>query len=1562
MGSRDRENTNVFGDETIIHEEEKSEEDMEIEEIMNEPEESEKIIRCKKCRRQKFGHPLPFGMENCQLSRIEDDSELKKDDKSKHEKRKELRNKKRKTSQDGNTSDPKKKKEESDDSSDTDQDLKAMLEEEKKLQSLVKKSTADVKKAEAERKEAMSDELRKWERRNEELRKTIENNKNKESKVRDGAKRKENDDQKKQKDYSPKRNQSHPSSRKNHDRSPSSRKNHDRSPPRRKNHESRSKYSRNDSYQTHRNDHHDIPSRRNHDSPPSRRNNFNPSDYKDWYDENDRDRMDQRHPRRGDYYRESSRQSRRSRERRKSPSHRNKKSTEHSDVNLTVVQELRRIGEERQEDRKIDPPPGWQESISYNAWARSIRVWSDVKAKPQRKTQLLIEMLKKDETRKGLKEMIISEVVENDEFDYKDEGAIDTILEKIKEFMEESEWTRNLALAKDFENFCQKDGETNRDYVGRFSNLETKLRNEKAGISNMFLAGWLMNRSKISQAEKNNILANFDVDEKETVLKNLKKKIRNMDISRTNKDPKETLYGDFRSNNRSKSRSFHRGSRDKSREGSKFNRRNYSNGRSGSRGGKPYQENRNSRDNKDNYRNSRSPNNVKRTYTCENFRVNKNKSIFEEEVENRALVDSGCPEMVCGEEWMKTFEHSTDMIYEKVDMEDNFKFGNEVFKTTSYKKIPLNIGSLEEMVDVGVVPANIPLLISKRKLKDWGARIDFEKNELFLRKTNETVKLSETKSGHLTLKMAKTLPEDSAEFLNEVFLIQKKKSYKMKELKKLHRVFGHPSIEKMEALLKDAGENEVVLKIMRRIHENCRVCKKHRKKASKPKVGLPKAREVNETVSVDLKPVATLINAENDPRMIVYMVDEFSKYTLAGITKNKEADEVAKMILKKWCLLGPGYPNKSFFADNGTEIKKKNLEEMARRIGIKICLTPSYSPWSNGVCERRHGTIDLVVRKLMEDDPNLKLEDALDHAIWAKNIEIGRHGKSPFQIIFGKSPVLPGINDGNVMSDSIVTDAEVVRKHFQNQEKARVEIRKADASRRLKDAIKARIQPYNDKIYELGDKIIFLDKNDQWDGPAIIQAMESKTLFVLHNGNLKKVATCKARPWIEEISGESDSEENDESDTENDETIVTDAESLTNSEIEVQVIEAENEENEDLIENNVDRRPKRGSTVKFRRKGKDNIEAGKVKKVGKQNSKQKDVCWIQISDQLERLDFLKDIEAWSYKEKLNVNFNKENENKVFLVSGEESEELKTKSDAWKEDDKVKDAEGVFYLARQDPIDVLAAIVASKDYGNPEIQEAMSDELRKWEMFGAYKIVDDDGQETIDGRWVVNRKEEHDGLKAKYKARYCLRGFKEETKPRGDSPTVDRISSKIFYAIAANETWKISTIDVTSAFLQGEPIDRDIFVVPPKEANMPGKLWLMQKAAYGLVDASRRWWIKVVEYLISLGGRTLVGDECLLYFHIEKKLVGIVELHVDDFQGAGSDWFEKHVMDAIENKFKLSKRESQIFKYTGIDVMTKPDGSIEINQEAYKDTLETIDIDNNADNERPLNKEEFKKFR
>ena len=163
--------------------------------------------------------------------------------------------------------------------------------------------------------------------------------------------------------------------------------------------------------------------------------------------------------------------------------------------------------------------------------------------------------------------------------------------------------------------------------------------------------------------------------------------------------------------------------------------------------------------------------------------------------------------------------------------------------------------------------------------------------------------MTESDSGHLTVNVAKSADNNGEEMMKEIFLIKKRKEYKMDKLKKIHRVFGHPCQEKMETMMKDHGEDDaVILKMMRKIQENCAVCKKYKRKASKPSVGLPKAREVNETVSIDLKPVSAITGDEKDQRHFVYIMDEFSRFTAAGISKSKEAEEVIKVILNKWCL------------------------------------------------------------------------------------------------------------------------------------------------------------------------------------------------------------------------------------------------------------------------------------------------------------------------------------------------------------------------------------------------------------------------------------------------------------------------------------------------------------------------------------------------------------------------------------------------------------------------------------------------------------------------------------
>ena len=224
------------------------------------------------------------------------------------------------------------------------------------------------------------------------------------------------------------------------------------------------------------------------------------------------------------------------------------------------------------------------------------------------------------------------------------------------------------------------------------------------------------------------------------------------------------------------------------------------------------------------------------------------------------------------------------------------------------------------------------------------------------------------------------------EVVQAVMMMKKDKEYSMKELKKIHQVFGHPGADKLTSLLEDAGHKDPVMtKILKKINDSCSICRKYKRRSSKPKIGLPKAREINHIISIDLKPVKTILGNE-DNQHIVYMIDEFSKWTVAGVCKNMEAENVAKLVLEKWCLNGPGYPKDAFFMDNGKEFLGGHIEAICKKTGAKIKLSPSYSPWSNDSCERCHGVIDLTVKKIMEDEKTVTLEEALAHAVVGKKL------------------------------------------------------------------------------------------------------------------------------------------------------------------------------------------------------------------------------------------------------------------------------------------------------------------------------------------------------------------------------------------------------------------------------------------------------------------------------------------------------------------------------------------------------------------------------------------------
>ena len=85
----------------------------------------------------------------------------------------------------------------------------------------------------------------------------------------------------------------------------------------------------------------------------------------------------------------------------------------------------------------------------------------------------------------------------------------------------------------------------------------------------------------------------------------------------------------------------------------------------------------------------------------------------------------------------------------------------------------------------------------------------------------------------------------------------------------------------------------------------------------------------------------------------------------------------------------------------------------------------------------------------------------------------------------------------------------------------------------------------------------------------------------------------------------------------------------------------------------------------------------------------------------------------------------------------------------------------------------------------------------------------------------------------------------------DSPTCAKDTLRLALSVISANDWTCNCLDVKAAFLQGDPIERDIFVKPPKEFFC-GRLWKLKKTVYGLCDAARSCYLRLKQELFNCG--------------------------------------------------------------------------------------------------------------
>jgi hypothetical protein len=160
-----------------------------------------------------------------------------------------------------------------------------------------------------------------------------------------------------------------------------------------------------------------------------------------------------------------------------------------------------------------------------------------------------------------------------------------------------------------------------------------------------------------------------------------------------------------------------------------------------------------------------------------------------------------------------------------------------------------------------------------------------------------------------------------------------------------------------------------------------------------------------------------------------------------------------------------------------------------------------------------------------------------------------------------------------------------------------------------------------------------------------------------------------------------------------------------------------------------------------------------------------------------------------------------------------------------------------------------------------------------------------GRKAVGCRWVYRIKTNSDGTVERYKARLVAKGFSQ--KPHLDytetfAPVAKFASLRTVLALAAAEDMEVHTMDVSSAFLNGD-LDEEIYMAQPEGFAAIGQEHLvcrLKKSLYGLKQSPRQWYQKLHSTFVALGFSRCASDHCVWVWAKDGFKV-IIPAYVDD---------------------------------------------------------------------------------
>ncbi|WVZ81301.1 LOW QUALITY PROTEIN: hypothetical protein U9M48_028692 [Paspalum notatum var. saurae] len=200
-----------------------------------------------------------------------------------------------------------------------------------------------------------------------------------------------------------------------------------------------------------------------------------------------------------------------------------------------------------------------------------------------------------------------------------------------------------------------------------------------------------------------------------------------------------------------------------------------------------------------------------------------------------------------------------------------------------------------------------------------------------------------------------------------------------------------------------------------------------------------------------------------------------------------------------------------------------------------------------------------------------------------------------------------------------------------------------------------------------------------------------------------------------------------------------------------------------------------------------------------------------------------------------------------------------------------------------------------------------------------------GANVISGKWIFRHKLNRDGSLARYKARWVVRGFKQEHGVDYEetfSPVIKPATIRTVLSIATSAAWPIHQLDVKNAFLHGN-LSETVYCDQPsgfQDPSKPSHVCKLNKSLYGLKQAPHTWFLRFKNYLYTLSFRASRADTSLFILHNSQHCAYLLL------------WLLDHIITQLCHEFYMSDL-GPLQHFLGIHV-TPTAGGIFLGQEQY----------------------------